>query len=271
MGDRRAIAKVLKKVRPYSTAGGKVWLKVLFIFRILLLMTAVRATWRDKQLQFRCNTRQPGCESVCYDQAFPISHVCLWILQILFVFVPTLLFLTHVFYESQQNKTLKKEEELGVVRVNDARVELHAQQAEEKKFKSGSEEHAKVERKGWLLLTFVLSIFFKSVFEVAFLLIQWYIYGFTLKAVYICEQPPCPHQVDCFVFHPTEKNIFIIFMLVVSLVSLALNIIELAYALFKIIMSYVRKDLQSLSHAPSPNVLTTVVPEDRVVPAERYL
>ncbi|XP_041498333.1 gap junction alpha-6 protein-like [Microtus oregoni] len=280
MGNWSALAKLLKRVQPYSTIEGKVWLRVLFIFRILLLGTAIESAWSDEQLKFRCNTQQPGCENICYDQAFPISHMRLWVLQIIFVSVPTVLYLAHVFYETRQNQNLKKlEKELGVVRVNGAYVEAHLEQTEEKKFESGREEQAKVERKGRLLLTYMLSIVFKSVFEVAFMLIQWYIYGFTLRAVYICEQAPCPHQVDCFVSRPTEKTIFILFMLVVSLVSLALNILELSYVLYKVIKNYVRKenevyysiaDLQSLSHAPSPNVLTTAFSEDQAVPAEHY-
>lgn len=280
MGDWSALDKLLKKVQPYSTVGGKVWLKVLFIFRVLLLGTAIESAWSDEQLKFRCNTQQPGCENVCYDQAFPISHVRLWVLQIIFVSVPTLLYLAHVFYKTRQNQMLKKqEEELGLVHVNGAYVEPHLQQSEEAKLESGSEERAKVERKGQLLLTYMLSIFFKSVFEVTFLLVQWYIYGFTLKSVYICEQLPCPHQVDCFVSRPTEKSIFILFMLVVSLVSLALNVIELFYVMFKVIKNYVRKeddvyysiaDLQSFSQASSPNTLTTMFSEDQVVPVEHY-
>ncbi|XP_005358880.2 gap junction alpha-6 protein-like [Microtus ochrogaster] len=280
MGNWSALAKLLKKVQPYAPTEGKVWLRVLFIFRILLLGTAVESAWSDEQLKFRCNTRQPGCENICYDQAFPISHVRLWVLQIIFVSVPTLLYLAHMFYETRQNQNLKKlEKELGVVHVNGAYVEAHLEQTEEKKFESGSEEHAKMGRKGRLLLTYMLSIVFKSVFEVAFILIQWYIYGFTLRAVYICEQAPCPHQVDCFVSRPTEKTIFILFMLVVSLVSLALNILELSYVLYKVIKNYVRKedevyygmaDLQSLSHASPSNVLTTAFSEDQVVLEEHY-
>ncbi|CAO2595190.1 Gap junction alpha-1 protein, partial [Lemmus lemmus] len=164
--------------------------------------------------------QQPGCENVCYDKSFPISHVRFWVLQIIFVSVPTLLYLAHVFYVMRKEEKLnKKEEEL--------------KQIEIKKFKYGIEEHGKVKMRGCLLRTYIISILFNSVFEVAFLLIQWYIYGFSLSAVYTCKRDPCPHQVDCFLSRPTEKTIFIIFMLVVSLVSLALNIIELFYVFLK--------------------------------------
>ncbi|CAG13542.1 unnamed protein product [Tetraodon nigroviridis] len=45
MGDWSALGRLLDKVQAYSTAGGKVWLSVLFIFRILVLGTAVESAW----------------------------------------------------------------------------------------------------------------------------------------------------------------------------------------------------------------------------------
>uniref|UniRef100_A0A3Q3E635 Gap junction protein n=1 Tax=Labrus bergylta TaxID=56723 RepID=A0A3Q3E635_9LABR len=93
-------------------------------------------------------------------------------------------------------------------------------------------------------------------FEVGFLVIQWNIYGFSLSAVYTCERDPCPHRVDCFLSRPTEKTVFIIFMLVVSLVSLLLNVIERFYVFFKRIKDRVKgkqpptpKDLSAAKYA----------------------
>ncbi|XP_059107387.1 gap junction alpha-6 protein-like [Peromyscus eremicus] len=279
MSKWSALDQLLDKSQPYSRAGGKIWLQILFVFRILLLETAIESAWSDDQLNFHCNTQQPGCENVCYDQAFPISHVRLWVLQIIFVSVPTLLYLAHVFHAIRQKKKSKKQEkELGVARFDGASVEIHWQKIEVKKSKCGSEAHRKVKIRGRLLLTYILSIFFKSVFEVAFVLIQWYIYGFTLKTVYICEHFPCLHQVDCFPSRPTEKSIFILLMLVVSLVSLVLNIIELVQVLFNTIKNCVRDEdefyygtaeIQSLSQESSPSVLATMVPKDQVVPVKQ--
>lgn len=45
-----------------------------------------------------CNTQQPGCENVCYDLAFPISHVRFWFLQIIAIATPKLLYLGHVLH-----------------------------------------------------------------------------------------------------------------------------------------------------------------------------
>ncbi|KAM3850761.1 gap junction alpha-1 protein-like [Diretmus argenteus] len=234
MGDWSALGKLLDKVQAYSTAGGKVWLSVLFIFRILVLGTAVESAWGDEQSAFRCNTLQPGCENVCYDKSFPISHVRFWVLQIIFVSTPTLLYLCHVFYLMHKEEKLSvKEERLRELQSRGEDVEVLLRKIELKKLKYGVEEHGKVKMKGELLRTYIFSIILKSVFEVSFLLIQGYVYGFSLDSHYVCERFPCPHKVDCFLSRPTEKSIFIIFMLVVSLVSLLLNVIELLYIAFK--------------------------------------
>ncbi|KAM4602062.1 gap junction alpha-1 protein-like isoform 1-T2 [Polymixia lowei] len=234
MGDWSALGKLLDKVQAYSTAGGKVWLSVLFIFRILVLGTAVESAWGDEQSAFKCNTQQPGCENVCYDKSFPISHVRFWVLQIIFVSTPTLLYLCHVFYLMHKEEKLNlKEEILREIQSRGEDVEVPLRKIELKKVKYGVEEHGKVKMKGALLRTYILSIILKSAFEVGFLFIQWYIYGFSLAARYECERFPCPHKIDCFLSRPTEKTIFIIFMLVVSLVSLVLNVIELIYISFK--------------------------------------
>ncbi|KAJ8383366.1 hypothetical protein AAFF_G00221560 [Aldrovandia affinis] len=234
MGDWSALGRLLDKVQAYSTAGGKVWLSVLFIFRILVLGTAVESAWGDEQSAFKCNTQQPGCENVCYDKSFPISHIRFWVLQIIFVSTPTLLYLGHVFYLTHKEEKLnKKEEDLKAIQGEGGDVDAALLKIENKRVKYGLQEHGKVKMKGALLRTYATSIVFKSVFEVGFLVIQWYIYGFTLAAVYTCERLPCPHRVDCFLSRPTEKTVFIIFMLVVSLVSLLLNAIELFYVFFK--------------------------------------
>ncbi|KAK7168298.1 hypothetical protein R3I94_002375 [Phoxinus phoxinus] len=212
MGDWSELVKLLQNVQDHSRAGGKAWISVVFIFRILLLGTAVESAWDDEQSAFKCNTQQPGCENVCYDKSFPISHVRFWVLQIIFVSTPTLLFLAHVIY------TMRQEEK--------------AREANSGNTKQGSESR-KNKKKGAMLYTYIISIVCKSLFEVVFLVIQWYIYGFSLSALYICQRWPCPHQVDCFLSRPTEKTVFIILMLVVSLVSIVLNIIELFYVLYK--------------------------------------
>lgn len=57
---------------------------------------------------------------------------------------------------------------------------------------------------------------------------------------------PCPHTVNCYVSRPTEKNIFIVFMLAVSAVSLVLSVMELHHLAWKHCCRY--RNLLSLNH-----------------------
>ncbi|XP_053561357.1 gap junction alpha-2 protein-like [Bombina bombina] len=215
---------LLDEVQEFSTLIGKVWLTVLFIFRILILSLAAESVWGDEQSDFICNTEQPGCTNVCYDKAFPISHIRYWVLQFLFVSTPTLVYLGHVIYVSRRKEKLRRKQNALTL------------QATESKENQGAQPETPIEPvkiEGALLYTYTASVVFKSIFEAGFLLGQWYLYGFTMPAIYVCERIPCPNKVDCFVSRPTEKTIFILFVLVVSLISLLLNLLELIHLLFK--------------------------------------
>ncbi|KAJ8355990.1 hypothetical protein SKAU_G00187840 [Synaphobranchus kaupii] len=119
MGDWAFLTKLLDKVQTHSTVVGKVWLTVLFVFRIMVLSAGADKVWGDEQSGFICNTKQPGCKNVCYDHAFPISHIRFWVMQIIFVSTPTFAYLGHVMLivhkenklrrrlQNQENQTLK--------------------------------------------------------------------------------------------------------------------------------------------------------------------
>ncbi len=77
MGDWSFLGNILEEVNEHSTVIGRVWLTVLFIFRILILGTAAEFVWGDEQSDYVCNTQQPGCENVCYDEAFQ-SHISVY-------------------------------------------------------------------------------------------------------------------------------------------------------------------------------------------------
>ncbi|XP_061435435.1 gap junction alpha-3 protein-like [Lethenteron reissneri] len=225
MGDWSLLGKLLENAQEHSTVVGKVWLTVLFIFRILVLGTAAEEVWGDEQSDFKCNTKQPGCENVCYDQAFPISHVRFWVLQIIFVSTPTLIFLGHVLH------LLRVEEKRGSIVTSQPQQPQQPQQQEmtsqqpQEATSPPIEVHVRME--GALLRTYVFHVLFKTAIEVAFIVGQYYLYGFGLETLYRCARWPCPNVVDCFISRPTEKTIFIVFMLAVACLSLLLNLAEL--------------------------------------------
>ncbi|XP_012735511.2 gap junction alpha-3 protein [Fundulus heteroclitus] len=234
MGDWSFLGRLLENAQEHSTVIGKVWLTVLFIFRILVLGAAAEEVWGDEQSDFTCNTQQPGCENVCYDEAFPISHIRFWVLQIIFVSTPTLIYLGHVLHIVRMEEKRKEKEE-------EVRKANRLQEEKERLYRNGGDaggggkkekppirdEHGKIRIRGALLRTYVFNIIFKTLFEVGFILGQYFLYGFQLRPLYKCARSPCPNTVDCFISRPTEKTIFIIFMLVVACVSLLLNMLEI--------------------------------------------
>lgn len=230
MGDWNLLGSILEEVHIHSTIVGKIWLTILFIFRMLVLGVAAEDVWDDEQSEFVCNTEQPGCKNVCYDQAFPISLIRYWVLQIIFVSSPSLVYMGHALYrlralEKERHKKkaqLKVElEETEAVLEEHKRIEKELRKLEEQK------KVRKAPLRGSLLRTYVLHILTRSVVEVGFIVGQYMLYGIGLAPLYKCERDPCPNSVDCFVSRPTEKNIFMVFMLVIAGVSLFLNLLEI--------------------------------------------
>ncbi|XP_061453193.1 gap junction alpha-4 protein [Rhineura floridana] len=252
MGDWGFLEKLLDQVQEHSTVIGKIWLTVLFIFRILILGLAGESVWGDEQSDFVCNTKQPGCTNICYDKAFPISHVRYWVLQFLFVSTPTLVYLGHIIYLSRLEEKLKeRESELRALQSKDYRVADTLMAVEKKIAKICVAEDGRIKIRGPLMWTYVISVVFKTIFEAGFLLGQWYLYGFVMKPLFVCEGNPCPHLVDCFMSRPTEKTIFILFMLVVGLISLVLNLLELFHLFCKGLLHRAKEgDCCSPSSAP---------------------
>ncbi|XP_063775391.1 gap junction alpha-10 protein [Pseudophryne corroboree] len=230
MGDWNLLGSILEEVHIHSTIVGKIWLTILFIFRMLVLGVAAEDVWDDEQEEFICNTEQPGCRNVCYDEAFPISLIRYWVLQIIFVSSPSLVYMGHALYrlralekERQKKKAqLRAElEELEAVIDEHRRLEKELRKLEEQK------KVNKAPLRGSLLRTYVLHILTRSVVEVGFMVGQYLLYGFNLDPLYKCSRFPCPNIVDCFVSRPTEKTIFMVFMHSIAAVSLFLNILEI--------------------------------------------
>ncbi|XP_077145879.1 gap junction beta-7 protein isoform X1 [Ranitomeya variabilis] len=196
---------ILSGVNKYSTGIGRIWLSVVFIFRLLVYVVAAENVWKDEQKEFECNIKQPGCENVCFDHFFPISQVRLWALQLIMVSTPSLLVVLHVAYrESREKRHNKKLYE-----------------------NTGSMD-------GGLFCTYVISLLFKTVLEFGFLILFYKLYGgFSVPRLVKCDIDPCPNHVDCYISKPTEKMIFLYFVVITSGLCIVLNLCELVYLVFK--------------------------------------
>ncbi|XP_062858616.1 gap junction Cx32.2 protein-like [Trichomycterus rosablanca] len=235
MGDWGLLSKLLDKVQSHSTSIGKVWMTVLLIFRIMVLGAGVDKVWGDEQSNLVCNINTPGCKNVCYDKAFPISHTRFWVLQIIFVSLPTLIYLGYVL------NIIHKEDKL--------------RQRRGTKRPKYTDDNGRVQHKGNLLCIYITCIIMTILFEAAFIVGQYFLYGFVMYPSIKCTGDPCPsYGVECFQSRPTEKTIFIMFMLVVACVSLLLNVAEIFYLIGR--ASVFRNRRSAPSHPDKHNALS---------------
>ncbi|XP_064167725.1 gap junction protein beta 8 [Anguilla rostrata] len=215
-----ALYAQLGGVNKHSTSLGKIWLSVLFIFRIMILVLAAESVWGDEQSDFTCNTQQPGCKNVCYDRFFPVSHIRLWCLQLIFVSTPALLVAMHVAYRKRETKR-------SIIRAHGDKVQDDLE----------SLRNRRLSITGPLWWTYTSSLFFRLVFEGGFMYVFYFIYdGFQMPRLVKCEEWPCPNVVDCFISRPTEKTVFTIFMVASSGICMVLNVAELSYLIVKALL-----------------------------------
>ncbi|KAI1901834.1 hypothetical protein AGOR_G00038470 [Albula goreensis] len=236
------LERFLEEGQEYSTGVGRVWLTVLFLFRMLVLGTAAESAWDDEQSDFICNTIQPGCQLACYDQAFPISHFRYFILQVIFASTPTIFYFAYVAlriswekkHEAEEARRRRECREGGRDSASGGARGTEGADNEKEQGKGDGEGREDTPKespklKGRLLFAYAISILLKVILEVGFIVGLWYLYGFTINALHVCKRQPCPHTVDCFVSRPTEKTIFTIYTQAIAGVSVLLNIVELFY------------------------------------------
>ncbi|OPJ73318.1 gap junction beta-7 protein [Patagioenas fasciata monilis] len=199
------LCDLLSGVNKYSTGIGRIWVAVVFIFRLLVYVVAAENIWKYEHDEFECNIKQPGCENVCFDHFFPVSHIRLWALQLIMVSTPSLLVVFHVAYRENREKHHNR-----------------------RLYKSPGEID------GGLLCTYLISLVLKTGFEIVFLVLFYKLNnGFKVPRLVKCDIRPCPNTVDCYISKPTEKMIFLYFLVATSCLCIVLNLSELSYLIFK--------------------------------------
>lgn len=255
------LTRLLEEIHNHSTFVGKVWLTVLIIFRIVLTAVGGESIYSDEQTKFTCNTKQPGCDNVCYDSFAPLSHVRFWVFQIIMISTPSVMYLGYAIhkiartseeewrksqiYQKRSRNTQWRnghhlEEVCGNVDDDEEDTEpmiyeedtLDVQEVKPETDKGKGLDPIKhdgrrrIMQEG-LMRMYVLQLLSRAIFEVGFLTGQYLLYGFRVNPSYVCNKIPCPHRVDCFVSRPTEKTIFLLIMYVVSCLCLLLNVCEM--------------------------------------------
>ncbi|XP_028988486.1 gap junction protein gamma 2 [Betta splendens] len=253
------LTRLLEEIHNHSTFVGKVWLTVLIIFRIVLTAVGGESIYSDEQTKFTCNTKQPGCDNVCYDAFAPLSHVRFWVFQIIMISTPSIMYMGYAIHKiartseedrRKHQRTRKKppphsrwresqhlEDVLQEEEDDDAEPMIYEEtlEVQEAKPEPVSSKEArkhdgrrKIMEEG-LMRIYVLQLMSRAIFEIAFLAGQYLLYGFRVSPSYVCNRVPCPHRVDCFISRPTEKTIFLLIMYVVSCLCLVLNVCEMLH------------------------------------------
>ncbi|XP_052004084.1 gap junction gamma-1 protein-like [Xyrauchen texanus] len=243
------LTRLLDEISNHSTFVGKIWLTLFIVFRIVLTVVGGETIYHDEQSKFVCNTKQPGCENVCYDAFAPLSHVRFWIFQIITITTPTIMYLGFAMHKiarmgDEEYKSLKRKRMPIVNRqanrdyeeAEDNGEEVPMMSEENKSQKEKAPEKSAVKHDGrrrikrdGLMKVYILQLLSRIMFEVGFLFGQYILYGFEVAPSYVCTRNPCPHTVDCFVSRPTEKTIFLLIMYAVSCLCLSLTVLEIIH------------------------------------------
>ncbi|XP_077577212.1 gap junction alpha-9 protein [Stigmatopora nigra] len=240
MDDWNVLGGILEDVHAHSTVVGKMWLTLLLVFRMLVLGVAAENVWTDEQEHFACNTQQPGCRNACYDLAFPVSPVRFWVLQVVSVASPSLVYAGHALYRLRALEKARRVRKASLRRRLEESAEDEEADLEEvrrpierelKRLERG--RPGKAPLRGALLRTYVAHVFTRSAVEMGFMAAQHFLYGVRLYPLFRCSCFPCPEAVDCYVSRPTEKSFFMVFMQFMAALSLILNGMEIANLAYK--------------------------------------
>uniref|UniRef100_A0A8C6U6X8 Connexin 47.1 n=1 Tax=Neogobius melanostomus TaxID=47308 RepID=A0A8C6U6X8_9GOBI len=219
------LTRLLEEIHNHSTFVGKVWLTVLIIFRIVLTAVGGESIYSDEQTKFICNTKQPGCDNVCYDAFAPLSHVRFWVFQIIMISTPSIMYMGYAIHkiartsEEEHRKRQRMEQRKKPPPHTRWRDGQHMEEVLEEHVDSEAEpmifEHAlemqdlkpepvgaikvptkydgrrKIVQEG-LMRIYILQLTSRAVFEVAFLAGQYLLYGFKVNPSYVCNRVPCP-------------------------------------------------------------------------------
>ncbi|XP_036421545.1 gap junction beta-3 protein-like [Colossoma macropomum] len=204
--DWKTLESLLSGVNKYSTGFGRIWLSLVFVFRVMVFVVAAERVWSDDTKEFDCDTKRPGCPNACYNYFFPIIHTRLWALQLIFVTCPSFLVVMHVWYREDRERKYRL---------------THGEGA--KLYDNPGQKH------GGLWWTYLFSLFFKTAIEIGFLYLLHLIYNnFDMPRSVVCDIEPC-RQVTCYIARPTEKRVFTYFMVGASAICIVLNVCEIFY------------------------------------------
>uniref|UniRef100_H2Y3H1 Gap junction protein n=1 Tax=Ciona intestinalis TaxID=7719 RepID=H2Y3H1_CIOIN len=258
------IHSLLEQVRLHSTFPGKLWIIMMFIFRIVVVARIGDMVYHDEQSHFVCNTLSPGCSNVCFNAFSPISQLRFWSLMVLVVSSPGVLFCiyaSHKIYHAYVKFPLAEEEGAPKSRTWDTASEIDRGSEYGRPIANGkrrkgdsppaftahptapplyvvkrlnSKNNEKLDKNGKPEISrrvksgkaYWWHVVIRTVLEIGFLVGQYYLYGWFVPELFECKRWPCPKTVDCFVSRPMEKTCLLWLMFGLGAIACVLSIGE---------------------------------------------
>ncbi|XP_056440802.1 gap junction delta-4 protein [Gadus chalcogrammus] len=246
MSGASACEVIFISVSHSTTLMGKVWLVIMVFLRVLVLLLAGYPLYQDEQERFVCNTIQPGCANVCYDLFAPVSLFRFWLVQLVSVSLPYLVFVVYVVHRVLCGLTagsalppppsappLPPAQDVGRAGKDPpgtpsaaAAAALRAELGPGRRCFAGA---------------YLLQLVFRILLEVGFGAAHYYLFGFHIPSRFLCQQAPCTTQVDCYISRPTEKSVMLCLMLGAGALSLGLNALDVVCAVKRSVRQSARK------------------------------
>nr|XP_026696438.1 gap junction alpha-5 protein-like isoform X2 [Ciona intestinalis] len=118
------LEKVSEQVSLYATLTGQVWYLLVYLFRLIVVVTIGSSVYSDEQSAFRCSTKVIGCDNVCYDKFAKISHIRFWAFQLLALSAPVIVFHFYTIHVKGRIEKLKVKEQEAIEREEQYQKEL---------------------------------------------------------------------------------------------------------------------------------------------------
>lgn len=227
--------------------------------RFVVILLAGFTLFSDEQERFVCNTIQPGCSNVCFDLFSPLSLLRLWLLQLLLLCLPHMMFGTYIMHKVLSHPSF------GTYYCN--RSQGCCPYARETSSSSRETSLYKAPLcdlpPEWPTPTFHCAYFLvvvvRILLEMAFCTGQLFVFGFSMQRSFLCYEAPCTSGVECYISRPTEKTLMLNFMLGVSSLSILLSVVDMTSSI-KMMVSQQRKReklMEEMSRGEQTSVFTS--------------
>ncbi|KAG9337440.1 hypothetical protein JZ751_028731 [Albula glossodonta] len=194
--------------------------------RVMVLLLAGYPLYQDEQERFVCNTIQPGCANICYDIFSPLSLFRFWLVQLVTLCLPYVIFVVHVIHRVSSGIAAEGHS-CASSRVRAGSLYKVHQEPFRKASLSKTTLRAEQGRVRSFTAAYVVHLLLRILLEAGFGAAHYYLFGFYIPKRFLCHQAPCTTTVDCYVSRPTEKTVMLNFMLGVSALSFLLNFADL--------------------------------------------